>query len=94
MPGRLITLEGLEGAGKSSLIPSVANMLEERGITLKITREPGGTTLGEKVRSLLLDPDENISPIAELCLVFAARAQHLAEVIKPALAEGNTTYRL
>lgn len=86
--GRLITLEGLEGAGKSSLIPFVAKILEGRGVQLAVTREPGGTTLGEKVRSLLLDPEENIAPLAELCLVFAARAQHIADVIEPALTQG------
>lgn len=87
--GRLLTLEGLEGAGKSSLIPFVAELLKARGINPVVTREPGGTALGEKVRALLLDPEADVGPLAELCLVFAARAQHVTEVITPALASGR-----
>ena len=84
-----ITLEGPEGAGKTTQIQMLAEYLRGQGRSLVLTREPGGTRLGEKVRELLLDPaQEEIIPDAELLLIFAARAQHLAQVIKPALKRG------
>lgn len=87
--GRFLTVEGTEGAGKSSNIDFIRRSLEERGIEVVLTREPGGTPLAEEIRNLLLTPrDEAVCDDAELLLVFAARAQHLAQLIKPALARG------
>lgn len=89
MTARFITLEGGEGAGKSSSLVAIGDFLRNRGIPHVITREPGGTSLGEAVRGLLLDDHPSaIDPLAELLLLFAARAQHIAEVIRPALAAG------
>ena len=89
MSGLFITLEGPEGAGKSTNRDYLAARLREHGLDVVLTREPGGTPLAEKVRELLLAPsDEVMAADAELLLVFAARAQHLAEVIRPALAKG------
>lgn len=88
--GRFITLEGSEGVGKSTNLARVVAWLEARGLEVVQTREPGGTPRAEAVRELLLDPDgeEPLDADAELLLVFAARAQHLARVIRPALARG------
>ena len=88
--GRFITLEGGEGAGKSTNLDYIRHRLQAAGVVLHITREPGGTPLGEKVRQLLLNPDHTaMSSDAELLLMFAARAQHLREVIVPALDRGS-----
>lgn len=88
-PGQFITLEGTEGVGKSTCIAIIEDWLVDRGIGFVSTREPGGTSLGEELRELLLTHREvDITPLAELLLVFAARAQHLAEKIKPALTSG------
>nr|WP_256122426.1 dTMP kinase [Pseudomonas putida] len=85
-----ITLEGPEGAGKSTNRDYLAARLREHGLDVVLTREPGGTPLAEKVRELLLAPsDEGMAADTELLLVFAARAQHLAQVIRPALARGS-----
>jgi dTMP kinase len=87
--GLFITLEGPEGAGKSTNREYLAERLRAAGIEVVLTREPGGTPLAERIRDVLLAPaDEVMNPDAELLLVFAARAQHLAEVIRPALARG------
>ena len=89
MSGLFITLEGPEGAGKSTNREYLAARLREQGIDVLLTREPGGTPLAEKVRELLLEPsDEVMASDTELLLVFAARAQHLAQVIVPALQRG------
>ena len=89
MSGLFITLEGPEGAGKSTNRDYLAARLREQGLDVVLTREPGGTPLAEKVRELLLAPsDEAMAADTELLLVFAARAQHLAQVIRPALARG------
>jgi dTMP kinase len=88
--GRFITIEGGEGAGKSTNVAALVEHLRGVGIDLEVTREPGGTPLAEEIRELLLARrDEQVSPVAELLLVFAARAQHLAERIEPALAAGR-----
>lgn len=85
-----ISFEGTEGVGKSTLIRGVADHLQAQGIAFIVTREPGGTPLAEQIRGLLLTPDgEKIAPACELLLLFAARAQHLNQVIEPALARGQ-----
>lgn len=89
MTGLFITLEGPEGAGKSTNRDYLAERLRAEGIEVVLTREPGGTPLAERIREVLLAPgEEQMNPDTELLLVFAARAQHLAEVICPALARG------
>lgn len=84
--GQFITLEGVDGAGKSTHIPTIANMLRSKGHEVLVTREPGGTPLGEKLRELLLH--ESMHPETETLLMFAARREHLEQVILPALARG------
>lgn len=87
--GKFLTIEGTEGVGKSTNLAFVRDWLVARGLEVIVTREPGGTPLAEEVRGLLLSKrDEPVDETAELLLVFAARAQHLAQVIKPALARG------
>ncbi len=89
--GLLITFEGMEGSGKSTLISRLASLLRSRGIETAVTREPGGTSLGEKLRKILLDPaGSQLCSMGELFLYAADRAQHIEEVIKPALAENRT----
>ena len=88
--GLLITLEGIEGAGKSTLLDFAGELLRRAGRAVVQTREPGGTATGERIRALLLDrASVDLSDEAELLLIFAARAQHLAEVIRPALNAGQ-----
>ncbi|NND81032.1 MAG: dTMP kinase [Gammaproteobacteria bacterium] len=88
--GKFITIEGQDGAGKSTNIMVVEACLKEQGIDYLNTREPGGTRLGEQIRELLLsDGDDLIGDYAELLLMFAARAQHIDEVIEPALSSGQ-----
>jgi dTMP kinase len=88
--GYFITVEGIEGAGKSTQMDAIGDFLDAKGIRVVMTREPGGTPLGEAVRGLLLNPDiRGMSVDAELLLVFAARAEHLHEVIRPALEAGH-----
>jgi dTMP kinase len=90
MTGKLITLEGGEGAGKSTVLDSVRALLVERGVDLVVTREPGGTPAGEAIRAVLLDPRlKGLSAETELLLMFASRAQLVREVIQPALAAGK-----
>ncbi|SDQ55596.1 dTMP kinase [Pseudoxanthomonas sp. CF385] len=86
---RLITLEGGEGAGKTSAIVAIRDRLLAEGHEVVLTREPGGTPLAERIRELLLDPrDEALAPETELLLMFASRAQHVREVVRPALRRG------
>jgi dTMP kinase len=86
---RLVTLEGGEGAGKTTVLGALRAVLERDGLDVVCTREPGGTPLAEQIRSLLLDPShEPPAPETELLLMFAARAQHVRETIAPALARG------
>lgn len=90
MRGRFITLEGLEGTGKSTQIARLEKYLARRGITVTVTREPGGTPLAEKLREIVLSPGNvGISPAAELLIMFAARAVHLDNLIRPALEQGR-----
>lgn len=90
MSGRLITVEGIEGVGKTTNINWICECLAEQGIPFIQSREPGGTALAEEIRQLLLTPrDEKMSDLTELLLVFAARAQHLHQLIQPALLRGD-----
>ncbi len=88
MKARFITLEGGEGVGKTTNLAFIEDYIKSKGISLVRTREPGGTELGEKVREILLHSD-HVEAKTELLLVFAARAQHIHEVIRPALARGQ-----
>ncbi|WP_305907224.1 dTMP kinase [Methylomarinum sp. Ch1-1] len=88
--GKFITLEGGEGVGKSTNLDFIRRSLERQGMSVVVTREPGGTELAEKIRQLLLDNNtESITPTAELLMMFAARSQHIAHVIEPALQQGR-----
>ena len=87
MNGKFITFEGIDGAGKSSHVEWLAAWLRERGIVVQVTREPGGTELGEKLRALLLNEPMHLE--TETLLMFAARREHLAKLIEPALARGE-----
>ncbi|MBX5462969.1 MAG: dTMP kinase [Steroidobacteraceae bacterium] len=90
MAGRFITLEGIEGAGKSTAARFVREWLSARGLTVCLTREPGGTPLAERVRQLVLDRQgEAITPVTETLLMFAARGLHVQNLIRPALARGE-----
>ncbi len=89
MRGRLITVEGIEGAGKTSILPTLRRFLGAMGLPVRMTREPGGTSVGEEIRTLLLKHRaETMNLDTELLLMFAARAAHLQEVIRPALRDG------
>lgn len=85
--GKFITFEGIDGAGKSTHIPAVAGWLRARGLDVVVTREPGGTPLGEKLRALLLSDPMHLE--TETLLMFAARREHVATLIEPALARGT-----
>jgi dTMP kinase len=87
MRGKFITLEGMDGAGKSTHIPNIIKTLQARGLKVLSTREPGGTALGERLRELLLH--ESMHAETETLLMFAARREHIATVIRPALARGD-----
>ena len=88
--GLFITFEGIEGSGKTTLVNRVHQALRNRGMDPVLTREPGGTWIGRSIRSILLDPAAaSLAPLAELFLFAADRAQHLLEVVRPALAEGR-----
>ena len=89
MRGFFLVLEGIEGSGKTTLAESLAGKLESAGHRVALTREPGGTTLGERIRDILLHSGGDISPWAELFLFLAARREHTYRVIRPALAEGR-----
>ena len=90
MSGQFVTIEGAEGVGKSTNIAYIGELLDVAGIEYIATREPGGTPLAERIRHLLLDKaEQNVDPLAELLLMFAARRQHLQELIWPALARGQ-----
>jgi len=88
--GKFITFEGLDGTGKSTQMRKLAAVVRAAGHKVVETREPGGTPTGEKIRKVLLDSGTaGLSPLAEMALMFASRAQHIAEVIEPALAQGS-----
>lgn len=88
MRGKFITLEGLDGAGKSTHLPWLAGLLESRGISVRATREPGGTGIGETLRGLLLHAAQTLHPETEALLMFAARREHLDKIILTSLDDG------
>ncbi len=89
-PGKLIVIEGLEGAGKSTAVATITHLLHQRNLKVISTREPGGTTIGELLRDIIKDPQykDSLNDKSELLLMYAARVQLIEEVIKPALAQG------
>jgi dTMP kinase len=88
--GKFITFEGLDGSGKSTQLERLAGELRKKKLPVVVTREPGGTATGDKIRQLLLDTGTSaLAPLAELALMFASRAQHIKEIIQPALAAGK-----
>ena len=88
--GLLITLEGLDGSGKTTQIKRLGAWMQKRGLSPVVTRQPGGTATGDRIRALLLDSGSTpIAPMAEMALMFADRAQSIAEIIEPALAGGK-----
>jgi dTMP kinase len=88
--GLFLTLEGIEGAGKSTVADLIGSSLTRQGIAVRLTREPGGTPLAERVRRIVLERGtESVSPVTETLLMFAARALHVENVIRPALARGE-----
>jgi len=90
MSGLFITIEGIECVGKSTNTKFISNLLNKKNIKTHMTREPGGTSLGEKIRqTLLYEKEDTISPMGELLLLFAAREKHINEIIKPALENGT-----
>lgn len=89
MQGKFITFEGIDGSGKTTQLRMIANDLRVEGFDVLATCEPGGTPLGRRLRATLLETEENVSPMAELLLFAADRAQHVNFLVKPALAEGK-----
>lgn len=89
MAGTFITFEGIDGSGKSTQLRLVSNFLREHGCETLLTREPGGTTIGSRLRAALLDADEEVDPLTELLVFAADRAQHVRRVLRPALAAGR-----
>ncbi len=85
--GKLITVEGVDGAGKSTHLPYIETLLRQNGCEVQVTREPGGTPFAEKLRALVLA--EPMAPVAETLLMFAARADHVQKLIAPALEQGR-----
>ena len=89
MSGKFITIEGIEGAGKTTCMDTIKELLTKNSIQFINTREPGGTPLAEKIRALLLNVEEDTPvPLTELLLIFASRTQHINKVIRPALSDG------
>jgi len=87
--GTFITFEGIDGSGKSTQLRLVSNYLKEQGADLLVTREPGGTTIGLRLRAALLDANEEVDPLTELLVFAADRAQHVRRVLRPALENGQ-----
>lgn len=92
LPGRFITLEGPEGAGKTTQLKLLSKFLDENGIAHVITRDPGGTPLGKPIRRILLNSETAIHPVAELLLYEADRAQNVSEIILPGLKQGKVVF--
>ena len=89
MKAKFITLEGIEGSGKTSSIKSITDLLDKRNISYIVTREPGGSSIGKELRAILLDPDTEISPEVELMLMLSDRKDHVEKIILPNLEKGN-----
>jgi dTMP kinase len=90
--GTFITFEGIDGSGKSTQLRLLANFLKSKGCDLLLTREPGGTPVGNRLRAALLDAHEQVDPLAELLVFAADRAQHVRRVLRPALDEGRIVF--
>src|SRR5450432_2949100 len=89
--GSFITLEGLDGSGKTTQLKRLAAWMQKRGTAPVVTRQPGGTATGDRIRELLLDSrSRTLAPLAEMAMMFADRAQCISEIIEPALAAGKT----
>ena len=89
MKAKLITLEGIEGSGKTSSLKSITDLLDKKNISYVVTREPGGSSIGKELRAILLDPETEISPEVELLLMLSDRKDHVEKVILPNLEKGN-----
>ena len=89
MKAKFITLEGIEGSGKTSSIKSITDLLDKRNISYIVTREPGGSSIGKELRAILLHPDTEISPEVELMLMLSDRKDHVEKIILPNLEKGN-----
>lgn len=92
MPGTFITFEGIDGSGKSTQLRLLANFLQQRGREVLLTREPGGTPVGNRLRAALLDAQEEVDPLTELLVFAADRAQHVRRVLRPALQSGRIVF--
>jgi dTMP kinase len=90
--GTFITFEGIDGSGKSTQLRMLANFLKQRGCEVLLTREPGGTPVGNRLRAALLDAHEEVDPLTELLVFAADRAQHVRRVLRPALAAGQVVF--
>ena len=89
MKAKFITLEGIEGSGKTSSLKSITDLLDKRNISYIVTREPGGSSIGKELRAILLHPDTEISPEVELMLMLSDRKDHVEKIILPNLEKGN-----
>ena len=89
MKAKFITLEGIEGSGKTSSLKGVTDLLDKKDVSYIVTREPGGSSIGEELRAILLDPDTKISPEVELMLMLSDRKDHVEKIILPNLEKGN-----
>ncbi len=89
MKAKLITLEGIEGSGKTSSLKSITDLLDKKNISYVVTREPGGSSIGKELRAILLDPETEISPEVELMLMLSDRKDHVEKIILPNLEKGN-----
>src|SRR4030095_10827210 len=92
VPGTFITFEGIDGSGKSTQLRLLANFLKETGCDALLTREPGGTPVGNRLRAALLDAQEEVDPLTELLVFAADRAQHVRRVLRPALKFGQVVF--
>ena len=89
MKSKFITLEGIEGSGKTSSLKSITDLLDKKNISYVVTREPGGSSIGKELRTILLDPETEISPEVELMLMLSDRKDHVEKIILPNLEKGN-----
>jgi dTMP kinase len=92
LAGTFITFEGIDGSGKSTQLRMLANCLKQRGCDILLTREPGGTPVGIRLRAALLDAQEEVDPLTELLVFAADRAQHVRRVLRPALESGQIVF--